>query len=106
MANPFVDALTGTAWPHTQNNTSQVDGSLILVVYMGNTGSGGAWTPAEDQAFSLALATWQNVAKLSFLGADNIAAADLVELKGTSADPDLSAAPGRYVYGAHDPATG
>src|SRR5215207_6947390 len=87
--NAFLDALGGTPWTKTAENTSPVDGALIVTVYFDNEiteghSVGGAWTDAEKSTFWDAMRTWSSVANIRFLEVDNPAAADLIERKVTN----------------------
>jgi len=93
--NPYLDALGGTPWPKTPQNTG-AGGALVLDVFFDqdpNHSTGGAWTDAEESAFSGALHAWSSVANVHFLEVEpqpgdqiDPAAVDLWELKVTDAE--------------------
>src|SRR5262245_29481356 len=89
--NPFLDALGGNTWERNGENTSLLDWSLTLRVFLDNDTSkghstGGAWTTGEQSAFWDALRTWESVANIRFVEATSATATDLIERKVTSVE--------------------
>src|SRR5262249_23131278 len=88
--NEYIGALAYTRWQSTPQNTAS-DGRIILTYFLdqdppAEPSTAGAWTFADEIAFSNALHAWEAVAAITFLGVDNAAAADITVRKLTDAD--------------------
>ncbi len=74
------------------------DNSQPITYFFDNSGSS-AWSDQEKQAFRDALASWSNVANITFLEVDNATAANFIEVKYSSPPPSPGAG---VVLGRHE----